>query len=309
MQLNSSLSHTAASARTTDSVLYNSDQAALLREKLIQLREQQQAEKDASEEQPYHHSSATTASPADSQAERLKAIAADKIQRLKAMVTMMQQMATFATGEEAQAILRRLKMIVGELKQAVAMHAQAGGSGGGSANTAMPSAAPATDTGKGAPAPAPATPSAPAPTAAPAQPQAATPTTETPAATKERDSKAASSVQAGMQTEQSSQNGQGSQDDEFLNEVEKLKRLIQQVARAAEQALRRDQSPNADLQQIYRDLKHIDKLSQEIASGQSPQGLAQSVQTIQAAYSASTTTGIVGNVQVNLAPPVVNTHT
>ena len=306
MQLNSSLSHTAASARTTDSVLYNSDQAALLREKLIQLREQQQAEKDTSEEQPYHHSSATTASPADSQAERLKAIAADKIQRLKAMVTMMQQMATFATGEEAQAILRRLKMIVGELKQAVAMYAQAGGSGGGSANTAMPSAAPATDTGKGAPA---ATPSAPAPTAAPAQPQAATPTTESPAATKERDSKAASSIQAGMQTEQSSQNGQGSQDDEFLNEVEKLKRLIQQVARAAEQALRRDQSPNADLQQIYRDLKHIDKLSQEIASGQAPQGLAQSVQTIQAAYTASTTTGTVGNVQVNLAPPVVNTHT
>lgn len=303
MQLNSSHSHTTASARTTDSVLYNSDQAALLREKLIQLREHQQAEKDTSEEQPYHNSSPTTASPADSQAERLKAIAADKIQRLKAMVTMMQQMAIFATGEEALAILRRLKMIVGELKQAVAMYAQAGGSGGGSANSAMPSAAPDTTAGANAGTPTPAT------AATPVQPSAANTTTEPPSATKESDSKTASPQQTGMQTEQTSQKDKDSQDDEFLNEVEKLKRLIKQVARAAEQALRRDQGPNSDLQQIHRDLKNIDKLSQEIASGQSPQGLAQSVQTIQAAYSASTTTGTVGNVQVNLAPPVVNTHT
>lgn len=308
MQLNSSLSHTTTSASAANPVLYSSDQAALLREKLIQLREQQSAEKDASEEQPYHHSSSTAASPVDSQAERLKAIAADEIQRLKAMVTMMQQMAIFATGEEAQAILRRLKMIVGELKQAVSMYAQAGGSGGGSANTAMPSAAPDTapDTNAGTPATAP---PAPAPTAAPAQPLAATPAAEQSPAMKGSDSKATSPDQADMQTEQASQKGQDSQDEKFLSEVEKLKQLIKQVAHAAEQALRRDQGPNADLQQIHRDLKHIDKLSQEIASGRSPQGLAQSVQTIQAAYSASTTTGIVGNVQVNLAPPVVNTHT
>jgi len=241
--------------------------------------------------------------------ENRKAAAAQRVAQLKDLVKALKQMMLLASPEDAAALARQLKQIAGQLKSAVAQYAQAGGSssGGGaisapatSADSSNPQSSDLQQTSTAI--------------------QASTTTTThraekldsaTTAATDADATTSASSVPqnrsaaAQSGTEQSDRQ----RDEMFLADVNYIKNALKQMARLIEQKMRQDDPAQHELQQLRKELKEVDKLAQDIRSGQSTDMLATRIQNVQAAYSANLTTGAVSAVQVNIATPVVNVAT
>lgn len=243
--------------------------------------------------------------------ENRKAAAAQKVARLKDLVKALKQMMLLATPDDAAAMARRLKQIAGQLKSAVAQYAQAGGSssGGSTGSISAPAA-----TGSNAEA---GDSQSIAATQAITQSPANRQVTQARQAVQTGQADATASTAGSNGTENTPQRttdsgasgadrGSHEQDEKFLADVNYIKNALKQMARLAARKMREGDPARQDLKQLMKDLQTVDKLANDIRSGQSTDMLATRVSNVQAAYSANLTTGTVGAVQVNIAAPVVN---
>jgi len=247
--------------------------------------------------------------------ENRKAAAAQKVARLKDLVKALKQMMLLATPDDAAAMARRLKQIAGQLKSAVAQYAQAGGSSsggstGGSTGSISAPAATGSNTEAGDTQSIAATQAV---TQSPAnsqitQARQAVQTSQADTATSTADSSGTENTPQRTTDSGASGADRGSreQDEKFLADVNYIRNALKQMARLAARKMREGDPARQDLKQLMKDLQAVDKLANDIRSGQSTDMLATRVSNVQAAYSANLTTGTVGAVQVNIAAPVVN---
>ncbi|MCV6589791.1 MAG: hypothetical protein OIF57_12270 [Marinobacterium sp.] len=241
-----------------------------------------------------------------------KAAAAARVQFLKMQVAMMKQLASFATGEEAQAIMRRLKHIAGQLRAAVAQYAQAGGggtAGNAGASGSVATSGQTTDSRQNTEA---ISAKALSGTSA-SQNGSTTERTEATRAEPETTTETASTAtpreaQATLQNDNHNQQQEKSRDQDFIDEVKKLKAEIEQLMRQAQRTLRREASEHKQ-QQLQQNLHSVDKLLAEISQNQNSGTSSVPSQLVQTAYSANLTTGIISDIQVNLNTPNVNIST
>jgi len=247
--------------------------------------------------------------------EMKRALAAQKVEMLKQLVKVMQQLVSLASGDDAKALLTRLKSIAGQLKQAVAQYAAAGGSGGGGSSAAgAGSISLNTTSSEGDTASA-----AESGVAVEAATDAAASrsATETDSAQQSETQEEGTDVQTATvnitQPARPQRDESSKVDQEFKDTVHKLLTNIKALAERAKQTLQRED--NKEARELMKELKTIEKTLQKMEAGETSgtnTGTALSAinpaseTTVSAAYSASPTTGTISNISVNLASPAVN---